>query len=85
MLLSKIQNSQKLALRYLTKWYLKRYLGREQSFGKGFRVQFSIFSERVLKIGKFQPSVAYKSVAYKKGVFSVFLEIILNSDVTFPS
>ena len=32
-------------------------MGREQSFDKGFRVQFSI--------GIFQPSVAYKSVAYK--------------------
>ena len=39
------QNSLKLALRYLTKRYLKYYLGREQSFGKGFRDQFSIFSE----------------------------------------
>jgi len=45
MLLSKIQNSQKMALPYLTKKCLKRYLGKEQSFGKGFRVQFSIFSE----------------------------------------
>ena len=45
MLLSKIQNSQKLALPYLTKWCLKRYLGREKSFGTGFRVQFLIFSE----------------------------------------
>ena len=64
MLLSEIQNSLKLALPYLTKRCLKYYLGRKQSFGKGFRVQFSIFSE-ILKIGKFQPSgsVAYKSVA----------------------
>ena len=70
MLLSEIQNSLKLTLPYLTKRCLKYYLGREQSFGKGFRVQFSIFSE-VLKIGKFQPSVAYKSVAYKrKSVYS---------------
>ena len=45
MLLSKIQNSQKLALPYLTKRCLKRCLGREQSFGKGFRVQFLIFSD----------------------------------------
>ena len=45
MLFSKIQNSQKLALPYLTKRCLKRYLGKEQSFGKGFRVQFSIFTE----------------------------------------
>ena len=59
-LLSEIQNSIKIALPYLTKRCLKCYLGREQSFDQGFRVQFSI--------GKFQPSVAYKSVAYKKGV-----------------
>ena len=58
----KIQNSLKLALSYLTKRCLKYYLGREQSFEKGFRGQFSIFSE-VLKMGKFQPSVAYKSVS----------------------
>ena len=45
MLLSEIQNSLKLALPYLTKRCLKYYLGREQSFDKGFRVQFSIFSE----------------------------------------
>ena len=45
MLLSEIQNSLKLALPYLTKKCLKYYLGREQSFDKGFRVQFSIFSE----------------------------------------
>ena len=38
---------------------------REESFGKGFRVRFSIFSE-ILKIGKFHPSIAYKSVAYKR-------------------
>ena len=38
------------------------YLGREQSFDKVFRVQFSIFSE---KIGKLQPNFAFKSVAYK--------------------
>ena len=55
MLLSEIQNSLKLALPYLGKRCLKCYLGREQSFEKGFRVQFRI-----------QPSVAYKSVAYKK-------------------
>ena len=65
MLFSKIQDSQKLALPYLTKWRLKRYLGREQSSGKDFRVQFSIFSEKVLKIDKYQPNVAYKSVVYK--------------------
>ena len=45
MLLSEIQNSLKLALPYLTERCLKYYLGREQSFDKGFRVQFSIFSE----------------------------------------
>ena len=45
MLLSEIQNSIKLALPYLTKRCLKYYLGRKQSFDKGFRVQFSIFSE----------------------------------------
>ena len=42
---SEIQISQRLALPYLTKRCLKYYLGREQSFDKGFRVQFSIFSE----------------------------------------
>ena len=62
MLLSEIQNSLKLALPYLTKRCLKYYLGREQSFDKGSRVQFSIFSEKTVK---FQPSVGYKSVAYK--------------------
>ena len=56
MLLSEIQNSLKLALPYLTKTCLKYYLGREQSFGKGFRVHFSIFSDiDFVKIGKFQP------------------------------
>ena len=45
MLLSEIQNSLKLALPYLGKRCLKCYLGREQSFEKGSRVQFSIFSE----------------------------------------
>ena len=45
MLLNEIQNSLKLALPYLTKGCLKYYLGRELSFDKGFRVQFSIFSE----------------------------------------
>ena len=44
-LLGEIQNSLKLALPYQTKRSLKYYLGREQSFEKGFRVQFSIFSE----------------------------------------
>ena len=63
-MLSEIHNSLKLALPYLSKRCLKYYLGREQSFDKGFRVQFSIFSE-VLRIGKFQPSIAYKSVVYK--------------------
>ena len=60
MLLSEIQNSLKLALPYQTKRCLKYYLGRAQSFDKGFRVQFSIFSE-IPTIG----SVAYKSVACK--------------------
>ena len=45
MLLSEIQNSIKLALPYLTKRCLKYYLGREQSFDKGFSDQFTIFSE----------------------------------------
>ena len=45
MLLSEIQNSLKLALPYQIKRCLKCYLGKEQSFDKGFRVQFSIFSE----------------------------------------
>ena len=36
------------------------------SFDKGFRVQFSIFSEIGFENWQFQPSVAYKSVAYKK-------------------
>ena len=44
-LLSEIQDSLKLALPYLTKRCLKYSLGREQSFDKGFRNQFSIFSE----------------------------------------
>ena len=35
----------KLTLPNLTKRCLKCYLGREQSFDKGFRVQFSIFFE----------------------------------------
>ena len=43
--LSEIQNSLKLVLHYLTKRCLKYYLGREQLFDKGLRVQFSIFSE----------------------------------------
>ena len=43
---------------------IKYYLGREQSFDKGFRVQFSIFS--VKSFGNWQPFVAYKSVACKK-------------------
>ena len=45
MLLSEIQNPLKLVLPYQTKRCLKYYLGREQSFDKGFRVQFSKFSE----------------------------------------
>ena len=45
MLLSEIQNSLKLALPYQTKRCLEYYLGRELSFDKGLRVQFSIFSE----------------------------------------
>ena len=66
MLPSKIQNPLKFALPYLKKWCLKSYLGRKQSFGKGFRVQFSILSEIGFEISKFQPSVAYKGVAYKE-------------------
>ena len=64
-LLSGIQIPQKLALPYLTKRCLKYYLGRQhlRSFDKGFRVQFSIFSE--IK--------AYKSVAYEiKSVYPHF-------------
>ena len=50
MLLSAIQNSLNLTSPYLTKRCLKYYLGREQSFDKG----------------KFQPSVAYKSVYIRR-------------------
>ena len=39
------------------------YLGREQSFDDGFRVQFSIFLDIGFEIGKFQPRVAFKKVA----------------------
>ena len=47
------------------------YLGREQSFDKGFKVQFWIFSEMFWKLAN-QPSVAYKSVAYKiKSVYTL--------------
>ena len=45
MLPSEIQNSLKLALPYLTKRCLKYFLGREQSFEKGFRV-LNIFRDR---------------------------------------
>ena len=45
MLLSEILISQKLASPYQTKRCFKYYLGRELSFDKSFKVQFSIFSE----------------------------------------
>ena len=38
MLLSEIQNPLKLVLPYMPKKVLRYYLGREQSFDKGFRV-----------------------------------------------
>ena len=66
MLLIDIQNSLKIGLTLPDKKVLKYYLGRDLSFEEGFKVQFSTFSEIVLKIGKFQPGVAFKSVACKK-------------------
>ena len=64
MLLSEIQNSLKSALPYQTIRCSKYYLGREV-------LEFSsqYYRRQVLKIGKFQPSVAFKSVAYKKNVY----------------
>ena len=55
MLLSGIRISRKLSLPYLTKRCLKYYLGREQSFDKDFRVQFSIFSSVAYKINNVYP------------------------------
>ena len=66
MLLSEIKNSLKLVIPYLRKRCFIYYLGREKSFDKGFRVQFSIFFEIGFENLQIQPSVAYKSVAYKR-------------------
>ena len=68
MLLSEIPNSIKLALSCLTKRCLKCYLGREQSFDKGFRAQFSIFSE--IGFENWQISLLIKVLLIKKSVYS---------------
>ena len=74
MLLSKIQNFQKLAIPYPTKRCLKRCLGREQSFGKGFTN-----GVRIKHLQKLQTSS--KSIVGLSNVLCVFFLVICR-DVT---
>ena len=69
-----------LALSYQTKRCLKYYLGREQSFDKGFRVQFSIF----WKLANLSVALLKKRVLpYIKFYFKRVTPINLNTGVFY--